>query len=272
MLQTIRGYRPIRYPFDYAPSLHEDPARTAFDFVVVGGGSAGAAVAARLSEVPEWNVLLLEAGGDPPEHTENPALWRHSIKTDCDWAFLTERHPSLFKGMDGERCLISRGRALGGSSSINGVKYLRGTRADFDGWEREHGCRGWGYDAVLPYFKKSEDFVDPDRFDADIHAHSGPLTVSPMLTFDPVHRVIADAERALNLTMVDDVNREEPVVGFGDPDSTAREGRRCSTLKAFLLPASDRPNLFVAKNTVVRLRALLRTLAYRYYTAGTQDR
>ncbi|KAL5233663.1 hypothetical protein ACI65C_001073 [Semiaphis heraclei] len=230
--------------------LYKDPTKVTFDFIVVGSGSAGATVAARLSEIPEWNVLLIEAGGDPPESTENPLLWKQHLRTKFDWAFLSEKNPSLFKGMEQERCIISRGLALGGSSSINGMAYLRGTVEDFRQWKNKYGCHGWDYEDVLPYFKKSEDFVDVCRYDSEIHSQGGPLTVTPLETFDPAYKVIAESEKSINLTKVNDLNMKEPVVGYGNVYATTINGSRCSTLKAFLIPASIRPNLYVAKNTV----------------------
>lgn len=218
---------------------------------MVGGGSAGATVAARLSEIPEWNVLLLEAGGDPPELTENPLLWNQNLRTKCDWTFFSEKNPLLFKGMEHERCIISRGLMLGGSSSINAMIYLRGTVEDFRQWKNKYGCYGWDYEDVLPYFKKSEDFVDLSRIDPKIHSVGGMLTVTPLTTYDPAYTVIAEAEQSIHLIEVNDFNRKEPVIGYGNFDSTTRNGRRCSTLKAFLMPASNRPNLYVAKNTIV---------------------
>ncbi|XP_025200304.1 glucose dehydrogenase [FAD, quinone]-like [Melanaphis sacchari] len=248
---VLQGYHAIIYPFDYAPTLCEDPTKVTFDFIVVGGGSAGATVAARLSEIPEWNVLLLEAGGDPPELTENPILWNQNLRTKCDWIFLSEKNPLLFKGMEQERCIISRGFALGGSSSINAMIHLRGTVEDFRQWKNKYDCHGWDYEDVLPYFKKSEDFVDQYRFDPEIHSQEGPLTITPLETFDPAYKVIVEAEKSSNLIEVNDFNRKEPVIGYGNFDSTTRNGRRCSTLKAFLIPASNRPNLYVAKYTIV---------------------
>jgi len=218
---------------------------------VVGGGSAGATVAARLSEIPEWNVLLLEAGGDPPELTENPLLWNHNLRTECDWAFFSEENPLLFKGMDNKRCIISKGLMLGGTSSFNAMIYLRGTVEDFRQWKNKYGCYGWDYEDVLPYFKKSEDFVDLSRLDPDIHSVGGMLTVTPLTTFDPAYAVIVKAEQSIHLIEVNDLNRKKPVIGYSNFDSNTRNGRRCSALKAFLMPASNRPNLYVAKKTIV---------------------
>ncbi|KAE9539663.1 hypothetical protein AGLY_004915 [Aphis glycines] len=248
---VLQGYHAIIYPSDYACTLCEDPTQVTFNFIVVGGGSAGATVAARLSEIPEWNVLLLEAGDDPPELTENPLLWNHNLRTKYDWTFFSEKNPLLFKGMEDERCIISRGLMLGGSSSINAMIYLRGTVEDFRQWKNKYGCYGWDYEDVLPYFKKSEDFVDLSRFDPDVHSVGGMLTVTPLTTFDPAYTVIAEAEQSIHLIEVNDLNRKGPVIGYGNFDSTTRNGRRCSTLKAFLMPVSNRSNLYVAKNTIV---------------------
>lgn len=177
-------------------------------------------------------------------------MWTTHLGSNYDWKFLTEKNPSLYKGMEDERCVISRGLALGGSSSINAMIYLRGTMHDFEYW-KYLGCYGWDYEDVLPYFKKSEDFVDNYRFDPEIHSQGGLLTVTPLKTFDPAYDIILEAERSLNLNMVNDFNQKILVPGFGNFDSNTRDGKRCSTLKAFLLPASNRKNLYVAKNIIV---------------------
>ncbi|XP_050059045.1 glucose dehydrogenase [FAD, quinone]-like isoform X2 [Aphis gossypii] len=251
LMPVLHGYHAIIYPSDYACTLCEDPTQVTFNFIVVGGGSAGATVAARLSEIPEWNVLLLEAGGDPPESTENPLLWNYNLRTKYDWTFFSEQNPLFFKGMEDERCIISRGLVLGGSSTINGMIYLRGTVEDFRQWKYKYGCYGWDYEDVLPYFKKSEDFVDLSRLDPEVHSVGGMLTVTPLTTFDPAYTVITEAEQSIHLIRVSDYNSKEPVIGYSDSDSTTRNGRRCSTLKAFLMPVSNRSNLYVAKNTIV---------------------
>ncbi|VVC41273.1 Hypothetical protein CINCED_3A015510 [Cinara cedri] len=250
---SLNGFWSLKYPKDYGPTLFADRCgTTVFDFIVVGGGSAGATVASRLSEVPEWNVLLLEAGGDPPDYTEIPLLYSEALRSDSDWSFFTEPEQHLFKGLERGRNLISRGLMLGGSSSMNAMMYLRGTRQDFDTWERL-GNTGWGFNDVFPYFLKSEDFTGSgNRLDPGLHARGGPLTVSPFESIDPAYQVIVEAERLMNLTEVDDLNRVvPPVIGYGKLDGTVRRGLRCSTLKAFLIPAANRSNLFVAKNARV---------------------
>lgn len=236
----------IKYPNDFTPTLLSGECKTKFDFIVVGAGSAGAIIAARLSEVADWNILLLEAGGDPPDSSEIPLKWSLALNTEYDWKFLSEQEDNLFKGLDGERCHVPRGCMLGGSSSMNVMLQIRGTKFDFDEWEKA-GCTGWGFDSVLPYFIKSENFTDSTRFDSKIHGNSGPLTVSPFESPDPAIKTISQAADLMGLTNVKDLNKKERSVGYAMSDSTTRNGLRCSTLKAFLMPNSGRPNLFVAK-------------------------
>lgn len=223
-----------------------------FDLIVVGAGSAGATLAARLSEVPEWNILLLEAGGDPLDIAENPRAWPELIRSSQDWNFQLEICQNIYKGVEGKQCRMPQGLGLGGSSEMNAMMYLRGTKFDFNRWENEADCVGWNFDKVLPYFKKSEDFIDRARFSEALHSQGGPLTVSPLNTSDSVYTVIANAQRELNMPMIDDLNDPELNAGWGNVDTTTRDGRRCGTLKAFLLPASDRQNLYVAKYTMVK--------------------
>lgn len=236
----------IKYPNDFTPTLLSGECKIKFHFIVVGAGSAGAIVAARLSEIADWNVLLLEAGGDPPESSEIPLKWSLALNTEYDWKFLTEQEDNLFKGLDGEKCHVPRGCMLGGSSSMNVMLQIRGTKYDFDEWEKS-GCTGWGFDSVLPYFKKSENFTDTTRYDPKIHSNCGPLTVSPFVSPDPAIQTISQAADLMGLTNVKDLNKIERSVGYAMSDSTTRDGLRCSTLKAFLMPNSGRPNLFVAK-------------------------
>src|SRR3984885_14784913 len=139
-----------------------------FDYVVVGAGSAGCVLAARLSEDPDTRVALLEAGGEDTEPLIHvPAAFPALFKSDLDWDLLGEREP----GLDDRRLYLPRGRMLGGCSSINAMIYIRGNRADYDGWAQA-GCEGWSYDEVLPYFKRSE---DNDRLGDPFHGRGGPL-------------------------------------------------------------------------------------------------
>lgn len=240
-----------------------------FHFVVVGGGSAGAVVATRLSEIKDWNVLLLEAGSDPPPTSEIPLKWSMAMHTENDWEFYTEPQEKVFKGLKNGQCYLPRGRMLGGSSSMNVMLYLRGTMHDYNKWE-DMGCTGWGFDSNLKYFQKNENFTDSSRFDASIHGNSGPISVSPYVSPDPAIKTIGEAADLMGLTKLTDLNKLTRTTGYAMADSTTRNGLRCSTLKGYLIPNSERPNLFVAKKTRVTKVLLEKKRAYgvEYMTAA----
>jgi choline dehydrogenase len=208
-----------------------------FDYVVVGAGSAGCVLAARLSEDPDARVALLEAGGEDTEPLIHvPAAFPALFKSDLDWDLLGEREP----GLDDRRLYLPRGRMLGGCSSINAMIYIRGNRADYDGWAQA-GCEGWGYDEVLPYFKRSE---DNERGENTFHAIGGPMGVSESRSMHPLVDTMLEAARQAGHEYNPDFNgaRQE---GVGRFQLTQREGLRCSTADAFLRPADGRPNLEV---------------------------
>ncbi|MEA2466812.1 MAG: choline dehydrogenase, partial [Thermoleophilaceae bacterium] len=143
----------------------------AYDYVIVGAGSAGCVLAARLTEDPDVSVLLVEAG--PPDVKENihvPAAFGSLFKTDVDWDYATAPED----GCNGRMMFLPRGKTLGGSSSINAMVYIRGARQDYDGW-RDAGNPGWGYDELLPLFRRSE---DNERGESEYHGVGGPLSVS----------------------------------------------------------------------------------------------
>ena len=213
------------------------------DYVIVGAGSAGCVLAARLSEDPSVDVLLLEAGGpDTAAELHVPALFPLAFKSSLDWDLYGEEEP----GLGGRRLYLPRGRVIGGSSSINAMIYLRGHRADFDGWA-EQGCTGWSYDEVLPYFKRSE---DNERGEDEFHGVGGPLAVSDSRALTPLVDAQLEAAVSAGYELVEDLCIDEPR-GVARWQLTQRNGMRCSAADAFLHPAEDRPNLEVRSGVFV---------------------
>jgi choline dehydrogenase-like flavoprotein len=230
------------YPPDVM-SLREE-----YDFIVVGSGSAGSVVASRLSEVPHWNVLLIEAGGDPPLDSEIPFIYPAVQLTEYDWQYRTEPHEGMCRAFKNHSCKWPRGKVLGGSSTINAMLYIRGMRKDYDNWEAA-GNKGWSYEDVLPYFKKSEDMRDDyfqDSNTSPYHNTGGYQSVERYKFENPQVRAIINGAQELGYQELLDFNGRD-TAGFGEVHATTRNGRRCNVAKAFLSPAKDRPNLHVVK-------------------------
>ncbi|EEX08976.1 alcohol dehydrogenase (acceptor) [Ruegeria lacuscaerulensis ITI-1157] len=223
-----------------------------FDYVIVGGGSAGCVLANRLSANPGTRVCLLEAGGGGnsilvrmPAAVVAMLPGRPKIN---NWAFETVPQP----GLNGRKGYQPRGRALGGSSAINAMLYVRGQRQDYDGWA-DLGCEGWDWDSVLPYFKRSE---NNERGADDLHGADGPLQVSDQKEERPITRAFVEAASQLQHKVTDDFNRGDnegaglyQVTQFHDP---AKNGERCSAAAAYLFPVLDRPNLTVITGAQAR--------------------
>jgi choline dehydrogenase len=216
-----------------------------FDYVIVGAGSAGCVLANRLSADGKNSVLLLEAG---PRDTN---LWIHvplgygrlfKEKT-VNWMYQTEPEP----GLDGRSVFQPRGKVLGGSSSINGLLYVRGQHEDYDRW-RQHGNNGWGFDDVLPYFKKAE---NQQRGADDFHGSGGPLPVSDLGHPDPLSAAFIAAAAETGLPVNPDFNGALQE-GAGFFQTTTRHGRRASAAVAYLRPAKGRNNLRVETSALAQ--------------------
>jgi choline dehydrogenase len=213
------------------------------DYVIVGAGTAGCVLAGRLSEDPDVEVLLLEAGGpDTADALHVPAMFPLAFKSSLDWDLYGEEEP----GLGGRRLYLPRGRVIGGSSSINAMIYLRGHRADFDEWAAG-GCTGWSYDEVLPYFKRSE---DNERGESEFHGVGGPLSVSDSRSMHPFIEAELEAAVDAGYELIDDLNVDSPE-GVSRFQLTQRNGMRCSAADAFLRPAESRPNLAVRSGVFV---------------------
>ncbi|XP_015520001.1 glucose dehydrogenase [FAD, quinone] [Neodiprion lecontei] len=229
------------------PVVPEDMSPS-YDYVVIGCGSAGSVIANRLSEDGRSTVLALEAGRDEPPISDVPVLMPMLQLTDLDWSFKTEQSTRYCQGMKGHRCSWPRGKVLGGSSVLNAMIYARGNGRDYDEW-RDAGNPGWGYDDVLPYFKKAENISIPELEDSPYHGRDGYLTVEEFRHHKPLSEFFLQAGRELGFNAVD-VNGATQT-GFTLAPGTLRDGLRCSTAKAYLRSASQRQNLHIGTECTV---------------------
>jgi choline dehydrogenase len=214
--------------------------RVMYDYVIVGAGSAGCVLAARLTEDPDVTVCLVEAGpADTSENIRIPIGTAQMFRTRLDWDYDSHLEPHC----DGRRIYLPRGRMLGGTSSMNGMVYIRGHRAHYDAWNQP----GWSFGELLPYFKRSE---DNERGASEYHGAGGPLAVSDNRSRNPMAQAFVEAAVEAGHPANDDFNGPEQD-GFGFFQVTQRDGERCSSAAAYLHPAGSRPNLTVETNLQV---------------------
>lgn len=239
------------YPPDQGDLFEATSEPFEYDFVVVGAGSAGSVVANRLSEIKDWKVLLIEAGGDPIGTSDIPGAAFLIQRGELDWGYKAEPDPTVCQGFTNGTCYWPRGKGLGGSTLINFMLYVRGNKRDYDSW-KSMGDIGWGYDDVLPYFKKSQDMRVPRLKNSKYHSQGGYLSLEDFHDhyFDGLSQSLVEAGKELGFGPSDDANGDKQS-GFNNIPGTMDNGARMNAARAFLTPVRDRENLHVIKKAHV---------------------
>lgn len=243
--QRVTFILPSHHTFYYIFNNFSDT----YDFIVVGGGSAGCVVASRLSENPNWSVLLLEAGTDGDIFTKIPLAAIGTGFNQENWAYISEPEENACLGNEGQRCFYPRGKILGGSSAMNWMVYSRGNKEDFNDWANV-GNTGWSYEEVLPYFLKTEKSrLSGGPIDERYHNKSGLLATSFIPWPNKVTEAFLDAGKELGYDIVDYNGPSQ--IGFSPLQTTTENGERASTAVAFIYPFEGRSNLRVIRNAFV---------------------
>ncbi|XP_033221058.1 glucose dehydrogenase [FAD, quinone]-like [Belonocnema kinseyi] len=236
------------YPRDRTSDvLKENPE---FDFIIIGAGTAGSALASRLSEIKKWKILLVEEGENPSLSSRIPGLWPTLFHSEEDYAYETEPNDNYCLGQKTKRCYWPRGKALGGSSAMNAMLYIRGNDRDYNQWA-EMGNKGWSFDEVLPYFRKSESY-NPD-FAAQNGKHyfgtDGPLRIRKFNhSSTSLPDILVKAAREVGLPILETFNTKN-YIGYGYSDVNSDNGLRVNVAEAYLSLAKNRNNLYVLKST-----------------------
>ncbi|KAL3271329.1 hypothetical protein HHI36_021817 [Cryptolaemus montrouzieri] len=219
-----------------------------YDFIVVGAGTAGCVVANRLSENPDWNVLLIEAGRPENYVMDLPIVANYLQFTEANWKYKTQPSDKFCMGFDGQQCNWPRGKVIGGSSVLNYMIYTRGNYRDYDNWA-DLGNTGWSYDDILPYFKKVENISIDEPVDPKYHSDQGYLSINYSPYKTKIADAIIEASQQGGFPYVDYNGRTQ--VGVSRLQVSMRDGVRESSSRAYLHPIGNRPNLHVKKFSMV---------------------
>ncbi|XP_051160385.1 glucose dehydrogenase [FAD, quinone]-like [Leptopilina boulardi] len=235
------------YPEDRTTELLDENLE--FDFIIVGGGTAGSVVASRLSEVNNWKILLIEEGKNPSTMSRIPIMLLALQHTEEDYKYQLEPNENYCQGMKEKICHWSKGKALGGSSVTNAMLHVHGNDRDYNHWAKM-GNDGWSYEEILPYFRKSESYNAEfaARLGSKYFGTNGPL---PIRKFNHssnfMSNLIMQAARELGIPTLETFNGKD-YVGYGEADGTLDNGLRVNAAEAFLAPVKDRKNLYIIKS------------------------
>ncbi|KAG1665350.1 Glucose dehydrogenase [FAD, quinone] [Nymphon striatum] len=244
----LQKNEPYWYRGKFGNSMDDEQLLSQYDYIIIGAGSAGSAVAARLSENKETKVLLLEAGKEDNFLTEYPLFIDILQSNETSWQYQTVPQKQACLGLKNKKSLWPRGKVIGGSSSINYMLYVRGNRHDYDSWA-ENGATGWSYQEVLPYFIKSEANTSPLLQNNKLHGYHGPLTIEDCSHISPITTAYLEAAKEMGYEIKDFNDGYQN--GFRISQFNTRRGTRVSSFRAYVRPSRHRKNLHVLTEAFV---------------------